>query len=152
MSIKSELMHIQQADPDNILRPQEVVTWAAENQDSDLHRSLEWDDAKAAHAHRLQQVRQLIVIHVVSNDREPLVVSLSMDRKADGGYRSISDVAVRPDLRDIMLDDALAELDRVKAKHARVEELVGVWREANAVKERTASRRVRRGARETATA
>ena len=43
-------------------------------------------------------------------------MSLSIDRKHDGsnGYRPLADVVARPDLREIMLADALAELDRVQ--------------------------------------
>ncbi len=144
MSIKSELLRIQQADPDNVLRPVEVVEWAAENKDSDLYRALEWDDPTAAHQHRLWQVRQLIMIHVTTEDRTPLLVSLSIDRRNEGGgYRAISDVADHPDLREIMLADALAELERVQTKYARVQELAEVWREADKV-QATRPRRTRR--------
>ena len=136
MSIKQELLRIQQADPENILRPREVLEWAQDNPDSALHRSIDWDDERAAEQHRLWQIRQLIQLHVVQEDRSPVLVSLSIDRQTPGGgYRAISDVVDRPDLRDIMLEDALAELQRVQRKYERVLELKGLWEEADRLRE-----------------
>lgn len=151
MTIKSELLTIQHASTDNILHAGDVVEWARDNPESALHRAIEWNNQKAADAHRLWQVRQLIAVHVVSDDGAPMVVSLSIDRNAAGGYRAISDVAEKPDLREIMLADALAELERVQLKYQRVTELSKVWEEADAVKTR-APERVRRRRRETVTA
>ena len=142
MSIKAELLRLQQADPDNILRPVEVIEWAKDNPDSELYRSLEWDDEKAAHEFRLHQVRTLIQLHVVTENREPMLVSLSIDRKnPGGGYRSVNDVIERPDLREILLEDALAELARVQRKYEAVMTLKSVWEEADRVREEAISRR-----------
>jgi hypothetical protein len=141
LSIKSELLALQQTNSDGILHAAEVVAWARKNTESRLHAAIEWDDATAAEAHRLWQVRQLIQIHVVADDGAPTLVSLSLDRKAGGGYRSISDVAKRPDLRDIMLQDALDELNRVQAKYQRVTELASVWQEAEQIRTRTRRKR-----------
>lgn len=100
MSIRSELLRIQQADPGHVLYPRDVVEWARDNPDSALYRALEWDNQRAADAHRLWQVRQIITLHIVNEIREPQMVSLTIDRVGDGGYRSISDVIQVPDLRD----------------------------------------------------
>lgn len=151
MSIKSELLNIQHATPDNVLHAADVIEWAKEHTESSLHRAIEWNDAKAAHDHRLWQVRQLIALHIVTDDGTPMVVSLSIDRKAAGGYRDLNDVAARPDLREIMLQDALDELERVQVKYQRVQELNAVWVEADRVKASVPSRS-RRRARETVTA
>lgn len=154
LSIRSELLSIQHATPDNILHAADVVEWAQANSESALHRSIQWDDRKAAHEYRLWQVRQLITIHVVQEDSTPLLVSLSIDRIEGGGYRSISDVLPVPDLRAIMLADALAELQRVQAKYQRVEELQRVWQEAESARreQQQPRTRQRRGARQTAVA
>lgn len=131
MSIKSELLSLKHADPRNILHVGDVVRWARDNPTSALHHSIEWDDARAAEAHRYAQVRQLITIHVVSEEGTPLVVSLSIDRATGGGYRDMNDVGSLPDLRSIMLMDALNELERVRTKYARLQELAAVWEEAD---------------------
>lgn len=106
------------------------MEWARRNRGSALHQALEWDDKKAAHEHRLSQVRGLIHVHVTTGDGTPMMISLSIDRVSGGGYRSVEDVLAVPDLRQIMLDDALRDLQRVKAKYQHVAELNRVWEEA----------------------
>lgn len=133
MSIKSELLSLQHSDPQNTLHVADAVRWARENPTSLLHGALEWDDRVAAEAHRFSQVRQLIAVHVLNDEGAPMVVSLSIDRKAGGGYRDITDVGARPDLRQIMLADALNELERVRVKYERVQELASVWDEADRI-------------------
>lgn len=144
MSIKDELLAIKQANPANMLFAPEVVDWARSNPTSKLHKALQWDDTIAAQEYRISQVRQLIRLHIISEDGTPQLVSLSFDRKINGGYRNVSDVLQSKDLSEIMLADALAELERVQTKYQRVQELTTVWREVEQVK----TRRRRRAAKE----
>jgi hypothetical protein len=144
MTIRDELLDLR--DDDGMLFPASVVEWAETHPDSSLHNALEWDNDRAANAWRLEQVRQLIRLYITVGEPNETVVSLSIDRTNGGGYRSMSDVAARPDLRDIMLADALAELQRVQAKYQRVQELEAVWREAEAVRTKTPKRGGRRAA------
>lgn len=144
MTIQSELLAIQAANPDNILFPAEVVSWARERPGSALHRSIEWDDTRAADQYRLDQVRHLIRLHIIDERGEASVVSLSIDRCDVGGYRSIVDLADRPDLRQVMLEDALADLHRVEKKWRHVKELEEVWAAADAAKLRATRRRTRK--------
>ena len=143
MSIKDELLTIQSASEDNILHAEHVVAWAKDRPNSALFAAIEWDDERAASAHRLWQVRRLIAVHVVSTDGAPQMVSLTIDRKDGGGYRSISDVSKAPNLRAIMLSDALDELERFQLKYQRVQELAAIWDEADRVRAQTAQRRKR---------
>lgn len=139
-AIRSELLQIKAADPDGLLLAPKAVAWASEHPDSALHKALEWDDAKAGQEYRISQVRQLIRLHVVTAEGEPQLVSLTFDRVGSGGYRDISDVLKSRELTEIMLADALAELERVQAKYARVKELSGVWEELTKVKRRPRAR------------
>ena len=143
MTIASELLAIQQANPDNILHASDAVAWARANPGSALHKAIEWNDERAADEFRLVQVRRLIQLHIVAEDGTPKLVSLSFDRENGGGYRSISDVVKVPDLREVMLLDALRELERVQKKYARIEALAAVWTATEAV--RIKSRRKGRG-------
>lgn len=136
MTIKSELLAIKAASQDGILHAEVVVDWARGRADSAIHQSLDWDDAHAANAHRIWQVRRLIQLTIVSDDGAPQLVSLTFDRKNDGGYRSIDDVVKDRDLSAIMLSDALAELERIKVRYARVEQLTAVWKEVENVSRR----------------
>lgn len=146
MSIKSELLDIQAANKDGLLHCHEVVEWARKNSDSALHSAIEWNNRKAADEYRLYQVRQLIRLNIETEDHAPTFVSLSIDRKSGGGYRAVSDVAANKDLREIMLQDALDELERIQAKYARLEALESIWREADQVRQRTGVRRRRQEA------
>lgn len=141
MSIRNELLAIQSASEDGILHCHEVVKWARDHPNSALHSAIEWDNDAAADAYRLWQVRRLVQLHITSGEASEQVVSLSIDRKAGGGYRTVSDVIARPDLREVMLQDALEELERVQTKYQRVEALASVWREAETVRARSGRRR-----------
>lgn len=135
MSLKDELLNFK--NDDGLIVVEEAESWARNNPDSDLHRSLEWDDAKAGHQHRLWQLRRLIAIHIVSEEGVRQVVSLSIDRKSQGGgYRELGDVLRKPSLRDVMLRDALAELERVQAKYNTLQELAEVWAAKDNVRRR----------------
>lgn len=120
-----------------VIHADHVVRWASEHKRSALHQQFTWDDIKAAHEYRLWQARRLIQVHVVGEDGEALFVSLSLDRSGDGGYRSVTDVLSSQELSEIMLQDALQELERVQTRYARVKQLTSVWRAVSAIKRKT---------------
>lgn len=133
MTIRDELLELQQKD--GVLQPERAVEWAKNNPDSSLYAALDWNNENAAHNHRLWQVRQLIAVHVINKRGERQLVSLTIDRSAlHGGYRHIDDVLKAPDLRQVLLNDALSELERMKAKYTGLLELVRVWDEIEAAR------------------
>lgn len=139
MSIKLELEELHRASG-GLLKPEDVVEWARTHQNSELHSSLEWNDAKAAHEHRVWQVRRLIAVHVIAEEGDRTLVSLTVDRvRQGGGYRDIRDVMRVDELRACLLSDALEELERVKAKYDRLTELADVWVAVHKAKTRTRS-------------
>jgi hypothetical protein len=134
--IASELLKLK--NEDGIINPAKVVDWARRNTKSHLHANLEWDDGVAAARYRVWQVRALISVHITDAEGGRRFVSLSIDRKHDGsnGYRSLEDVVARPDLREIMLKDALAELERMQERYKKLTELEPVWQQAEVVRTR----------------
>ena len=134
--ISAELLKLKNTD--GIINPTKVVEWARDHTKSHLHASLEWDDAIAGERYRLWQVRALISVHIVDPDGGRRFVSLSIDRKHDGsnGYRAMDDIVARPNLREVMLADALADLERVRQRYQRLTELQPVWEQAEQVRER----------------
>jgi hypothetical protein len=134
--ISAELLKLK--NEDGIINPAKVVEWARKNKKSHLYANLEWDDGVAAERYRVWQVRALISVHIVDPDGGRRFVSLSIDRKHDGsnGYRDMDDVVARPNLREIMLKDALADLERVQARYNKLTELQPVWEAAGTVRER----------------
>ena len=134
MTIETELKAIA-ADVD-ILKSIDVVTWANANRESDLGNYFVWDNEKAGHEYRLYQARKVIRIYLEKyDDGEPEFVSLSIDRhEPGGGYRRVEDVIKVPSLMEVMLADALKELERVRLRYNKVEALSSVWK---AIEERT---------------
>ena len=109
------------------LNPHEVVDWARGNPDSALHRSLEWDDEKAAEHYRVWQARRLIAIHVVSADGERTTISLMPDRFSGTGYRPVDRVMSNADLRAMALQQAVEELRRWEHRYRHLTELAQVF-------------------------
>jgi hypothetical protein len=139
MSIESELLQIK--GNKEFLIPEEAVTWAEKHPKSALHKSLQWDDARAGHEYRVWQVRRLIAIHITYEGGERKLVSLKIDRSSPGGYRHMDQIMAREDLWQHMLDDALAELNRVRAKYEALKALKPVWAAVSAVSRKRAKTR-----------
>jgi hypothetical protein len=111
-----------------LLVPHVVVEWARVNTESALHSQFEWDDSKAAEEYRIWQARRVIAVYVVADGGERKFVSLSIDRKRDGGgYRDVEVVLKDEELRKVLVRDALMELKRVRAKYEHVKELASVY-------------------------
>lgn len=126
MTIREELEAL--TDKDRILRADRVVVWASKNRNSAIAGKLEWNNSKAAHEFRLIQVRHLIEIHLFHQPEEPQYISLRTDRsEPGGGYRRMEDVLADRDLTEMMMQDALKELNNIQHKYGRLEALAGIW-------------------------
>lgn len=144
--IRSELEAIRQASRDRMLHAEKIVAWAKAHRGSALFGEFEWNNSKAAHEFRIWQARRLVQVHIVTADGRPQLVSLSIDRPKGGGYRDIADVIDDRTLSEIMLRDALGELNRTRARFATVRELVSVWRELDKISGKTRKPKIRRAA------
>jgi|SRR5215813_801261 len=135
MSIESELQALKNAD--GLVIVEEVHEWARKHSGSALHKALEWDNDVAAYEHRCWQIRRLIAIHVRTEEGDRALLSLSIDRVRDGGgYRGFDDIKQSRDLYQILLTDALNELERVRTKYERLQELEPIWQAAREVRRR----------------
>src|SRR5678816_2885073 len=105
-NVASELLRLERG---GLIQPKAAVEWARAHPSSALHAELEWDDAIAGEQYRIQQVRQLIQVFVEPVHHTRQYVSLSIDRVGGGGYRHINSVMNTPDLRTVLLQDALRE-------------------------------------------
>lgn len=109
----------------------EVVVDEARSPKSPLHSRFTWDDTEAAHQHRLWQARQLIsvCVEVLADDTDPspVFVSLSSDRMHGKGYRVMCDVMNDADMREQLLKDALAELNKFQIKYRTLRKLAEVF-------------------------
>lgn len=108
------------------ITPRNVVA-DAQAHNSPLHRCFEWDDAKAADEHRLQQARHLIgaIVVVQVNDKPVKQETRAFVHLANGGprYEPVQ-VAMRvPDQRAEILATARAEIERWRQRYAALLEL-----------------------------
>ena len=139
MTIRDELVTLQQRD--GVLKPEVAVEWARSHPTSALHSALDWNDTTAAQQYRIWQIRQLIAVHVVNEKGVRQIVSLSIDRVNDGGgYRDLDTVMSSPPLREVLLSDALTDLERARLKYEGLTELARVWSEVRRVKTKQAKR------------
>lgn len=63
------------------------------------------------------------------------LVSLNVDRTHGGGYRSLEAVMASTELRQHLLETALAELNSIQRKYRDLQELQSVWGEVDTIKE-----------------
>lgn len=112
------------------LDPVDVVA-AARAKSSPLHDFFTWDNTEAAEQYRLIEARKLIQVHVDvlpgMTESVQTWVSLRSDRSTGGGYRTIATVMSRKELRDMLLKDALSDLDTWRKKYATLKELAVVF-------------------------
>lgn len=136
--IKEQLLALKAND--GMIHAAKVVAWASKHRTSELGRQFTWANDKAAHEYRLYEARRLIMLHIVTETKAPQLVSLRFDRARGGGYRAIDEVLESKELSSRMLDDAIADLDRVRARHETVKELTSVWQEVDRVRPKRAKR------------
>jgi hypothetical protein len=137
VTIEIELLAL--TDADGFIKPHTVVDWARSNPASEIHRRLEWDDEKAAEAHRIDQARRLIVVHVRSDEGDRATISLVQDRNSAGGYRHLNRVLENRELRLAALRQALRELRSFERRYRHIQQLAGVFEEMERVEADAAS-------------
>lgn len=122
---RRELEEIRQ-EAGGMLRAEDVVDFARSSNTA-LHRYFEWDNTAAAAKYRLSQAKEIISVAVVvvpgTDKKVRAYVNLREDRKEGLGYRSIVDVYSDEDLLEMLLSDALEELQAFKAKYEKLKSL-----------------------------
>ena len=100
------------------LIPDDVVK-AATSPAHILHQHFEWDDAKAAHAHRIDQARGIVRSIVRVDDEEdtvPAFISIA-DKSTGVSYRKVEEVETNVDLQKIALRAAERDLLAFEKRH-----------------------------------
>jgi len=138
--IIQELEIVRKNASDGILRAEDVVEYARDESTS-LHSRFEWDEATAAHDHRVWQARKIISVAVTmipqSSNPVRAYVSLSPDRTATGGgYTPIVKVLRNKAKREQMLVDALADFRVFEGKYNHLRALVPLFAVAKKIKKK----------------
>ena len=110
------------------ITPQAVVD-ASRNEGAALHSCFEWDDAKAAEGYRRHQagnmIRCLVTTVIQDGDNEPVQVRAVV--KTTERYEPITVTFRSPEKTAVLLQDALNDIRRFKAKHGALKQLAGVF-------------------------
>lgn len=108
-----------------------LVLEAARSPLNPLHSEFEWDDYRAAEAHRLDRAGYLIrSIQVVVHEQPingPVRAFVSVTRDEDRAYTSVSHALADPMLRQQVLEAALRELEAWRNRYAELVELAQIF-------------------------
>ena len=101
----------------------------ARDEQTELHKCFDWNDAEAAEKWRLQQARNIVcnlVYKETSNEPSP-PVRLFFKTDSESGYKPTSLILQNKDEYQKLLSRALAELNSFKTKYKTLSELDGVF-------------------------
>lgn len=104
------------------LHPEAVVNHAKDKK-SPLHPHFEWNDAVAAHAHRLDQARNLIrIIRVedVSSEEGSTRAFHSISGEKGLAYRHVEDIRSSAEFQLALLNSASRELEAFKKRYRSI--------------------------------
>lgn len=108
--------------------PEQIVE-AATNPDSELHKCFEWNDTEAARKYRIFHARQVVCHLVIKQEQEsenatpPTEIRLLHKTDNGSGYKPITLITQNKSEYEKMLQNALEDLRRFKAKYASLAEL-----------------------------
>lgn len=112
----------------NSATPAQILDKARDEQ-TELHKCFDWDDAEAAEKWRLQQARHIVCNLVIKekSDTPRPEVRVFFKTDADNGYKPTVLIMQDKDEYRKLLDRALAELTSFRAKYKTLVELDGVF-------------------------
>lgn len=114
-------------------RQPETILEASKSARSPLHSIFEWSDSKAAHSHRLHQVRAMLgnlvvdVVIYVRNKRQDVRVKAIHKVDRAGRREFTTDAMVDETKRNYILAQALSELNAIRRRYKILEELADVF-------------------------
>lgn len=101
----------------------------ARDEQTELHKCFDWDDAEAAEKWRLQQARHIVCNLVIKekSDTPRPEVRVFFKTDTDSGYKPTVLIMQDKDEYRKLLDRALAELNSFRTKYKTLVELDGVF-------------------------
>jgi hypothetical protein len=108
------------------LKPEDALK-QAKDRSSAMHRHIEWDDATAAHSHRLEQMRVLIrsIVRLEGEEQVREIPAFVSIRAEDNGrsYLGTQEVLGSAQLRAALLKQAEKDLLAFQERYRRFEQL-----------------------------
>ena len=119
----------EQLDSAGCLSAQRLVD-VSRPKEAALHTAFEWDDSIAGEEWRKHQARHIInsIIVVQKKEDEPVPVRAFFKiEQSEGTYESVHTILRCATKREMLMQDALRELDSFKRKYSVLKELSGVF-------------------------
>ena len=118
----------------------ESVVNVSRDENAPLHNEFEWDDEIAGEEWRKHQARRMIsnlTITMEIDNKEPVMVRayMSLDRN-ESKFDSIGTILTNEKKTTSLLNLAMKELISFERKYATLEELAGVFKEIDKLKEK----------------
>lgn len=119
---------------EGVLQP-ELVVQAARLPSSPLHSHFTWDNGDAAEKYRLIEAQKLIrttieLLPCPDGSKRPVRVFVSLRderREEESGYRLMTEVMDDTQMRQQLLNDALADLEAFQKRYESLQELAEVF-------------------------
>lgn len=119
------------------VKPEELVTYAEEHEDSELYKCFTWDNDDAAEKWRLHEARNIInhlKIEITETDAtEPISFRLMLKTDNDSGYKETLKIVENVDEYAQMLERAKRELYAFQTKYSTLLELEDVFKAIEAL-------------------
>ena len=132
--VAEEIMEVCDSADLNDAKPEDVLV-KARDENSELHKCFEWDDAVAAEKYRLRQVGYIIRLLVIKEEcdesteyKERPEVRVFYKTKEDEGYKPTHLIVQKKDEYDALLQRAWSELRAFKQKYSMLKELDEIFK------------------------
>lgn len=112
--------------------PQEIVDYARENPDSELHKCFQWDDSIAAEAWRRQQARIVcssLVVVIEKGQSDPVSYRILQHDSEKKSYTPVTFTVRNEDAYSRLLKQAKQELAQFRSRYKSIVELAEVIEE-----------------------
>lgn len=113
------------------IEPKQLVDYAREHKDSELHKTMEWNDTEAAEKYRLYQARQVLTSLIIVQDsaekaEQPRSEVRVFQKPYKEKYQHIETIVKNEDSYQNLLKKARMELAAFKVKYSFLKELKNI--------------------------
>lgn len=117
--------------------PEDILDFAKNNPDSELHKYFDWEDSSAAKKYRIEQARYIarVIVHVVQRpdtdehmETAPPEVRVFFEPKPKSGYSRTIEIYRNEDEYASLLEQAMRELRAFKKKYSTLVELEEIFK------------------------
>ena len=112
------------------VKPEQIVAYAEQNPDSELHKCFTWDDTKAAIKYRLHEARLIVCnlkLVIADAKTEAKSFRLMFKNESTGGYKQTTFILKQADEYEKLLDMAKSELYAFQKKYESLVELESIF-------------------------